>query len=330
MRIATWNVNSLKARQEAVERWLDRAAPDVLLIQETKLTDEDAPVMAFAMAGYELVHHGEGRWNGVAIAARDGLADRRRRHELRRRAGARQRVRAARVGCRRGGLRPVRRGADGAPRPWAGIRVVQPLRAERPGRRIAVLRRQARLVRAAAALARRDEPTRGDAARARRRPQRRADRRSTSGTPRPCTAAPTSPSPNARRSGRCSTGAWPTRYRAPARRAGPLLVVGLPGRQVPQELRDADRPPAGRRRRWRHGSSTPRSTARRARARRSRPTTRRCRSTSTSRAGRSIRIGKAPSPGSRHERSAEGLGARFVPRWRPEFDKCTSHERWSE
>jgi exodeoxyribonuclease III len=73
MRIATWNVNSLKARQEAVERWLERAAPDILLMQETKLTDEDAPVMAFAMAGYQLIHHGEGRWNGVAIAARNGL-----------------------------------------------------------------------------------------------------------------------------------------------------------------------------------------------------------------------------------------------------------------
>ena len=72
MRIATWNVNSLKARQEAVENWLVRAAPDILLIQETKLTDADAPVMAFAMAGYDLVHHGEGRWNGVAIAARQG------------------------------------------------------------------------------------------------------------------------------------------------------------------------------------------------------------------------------------------------------------------
>jgi exodeoxyribonuclease-3 len=73
MRIATWNVNSLKARQEAVENWLQRAAPDVLLMQETKLTDGDAPVMAFAMAGYQLIHHGEGRWNGVAIAVRDGL-----------------------------------------------------------------------------------------------------------------------------------------------------------------------------------------------------------------------------------------------------------------
>ncbi len=74
MRIATWNVNSLKARQEAVEQWLRRADPDILLMQETKLGDADAPVMAFGMVGYQLVHHGEGRWNGVAIAARDGLS----------------------------------------------------------------------------------------------------------------------------------------------------------------------------------------------------------------------------------------------------------------
>jgi exodeoxyribonuclease III len=73
MRIATWNVNSLKARQDAVDKWLERADPDVLLMQETKLSDQDAPVMPFQIAGYELVHHGEGRWNGVAIAARQGL-----------------------------------------------------------------------------------------------------------------------------------------------------------------------------------------------------------------------------------------------------------------
>jgi exodeoxyribonuclease III len=74
MRIATWNVNSLKARLEKIEWWLGRAAPDVLMLQETKLTDADAPMMAFGMAGYDLVHHGEGRWNGVAIALRKGLA----------------------------------------------------------------------------------------------------------------------------------------------------------------------------------------------------------------------------------------------------------------
>jgi exodeoxyribonuclease-3 len=73
MRIATWNVNSLKARLEKVEWWLARAEPDILLMQETKLTDEDAPVMAFAMAGYDLIHHGEGRWNGVAMAVRQGV-----------------------------------------------------------------------------------------------------------------------------------------------------------------------------------------------------------------------------------------------------------------
>ncbi|HET9681882.1 MAG TPA: exodeoxyribonuclease III, partial [Candidatus Limnocylindrales bacterium] len=73
MRIATWNVNSLKARQEKVDWWLARAQPDVLLMQETKLADSEAPVMAFSMAGYQLVHHGEGRWNGVAAAVREGL-----------------------------------------------------------------------------------------------------------------------------------------------------------------------------------------------------------------------------------------------------------------
>jgi len=73
MRIATWNVNSLKARQEAAERWLERTAPDILMLQETKLTDLDAPVMAFGMLGYDLLHHGEGRWNGVAIVTRKGL-----------------------------------------------------------------------------------------------------------------------------------------------------------------------------------------------------------------------------------------------------------------
>jgi exodeoxyribonuclease-3 len=75
MRIATWNVNSLKARLEKVIWWFERARPDVLLMQETKLADADAPVEAFSKAGYELAHHGEGRWNGVAIASRCGLTD---------------------------------------------------------------------------------------------------------------------------------------------------------------------------------------------------------------------------------------------------------------
>jgi exodeoxyribonuclease-3 len=75
MRIATWNVNSLKARLEKVSWWLERARPDVLLMQETKLADSAAPVAELRAAGYELAHHGEGRWNGVAIASRVGIAD---------------------------------------------------------------------------------------------------------------------------------------------------------------------------------------------------------------------------------------------------------------
>jgi exodeoxyribonuclease III len=75
MRIATWNVNSLRARLEKVTWWLERARPDVLLMQETKLTDSAAPVAEFRAAGYELAHHGEGPWNGVAIASRVGITD---------------------------------------------------------------------------------------------------------------------------------------------------------------------------------------------------------------------------------------------------------------
>jgi exodeoxyribonuclease-3 len=75
MRIATWNVNSLRARLEKVTWWLERARPDVLLMQETKLADDDVPREVFEGKGYELAHHGEGRWNGVAIASRVGVAE---------------------------------------------------------------------------------------------------------------------------------------------------------------------------------------------------------------------------------------------------------------
>jgi exodeoxyribonuclease-3 len=74
VRIATWNVDSLKARLDKVRWWLDRARPDVLLMQDAKLTDAAAPVGVFRDAGYELAHHGQGRWNGVAVASRRGVA----------------------------------------------------------------------------------------------------------------------------------------------------------------------------------------------------------------------------------------------------------------
>ena len=60
---------------DAVEAWLGKVQPDILLIQETKLSDTDAPIMPFRMLGYDLIHHGEGRWNGVAIATRVGADD---------------------------------------------------------------------------------------------------------------------------------------------------------------------------------------------------------------------------------------------------------------
>ena len=75
MRLATWNVNSLKARLGRVEEWMAYAQPDVLCLQETKLADAAFPTMAFAAMGYESAHHGDGRWNGVAILSRVGLED---------------------------------------------------------------------------------------------------------------------------------------------------------------------------------------------------------------------------------------------------------------
>jgi exodeoxyribonuclease III len=75
MRIATWNVNSLKARLPRVEEWLEYARPDVLCLQETKLADKSFPALAFAALGYESVHHGYNQWNGVAILSRVGIED---------------------------------------------------------------------------------------------------------------------------------------------------------------------------------------------------------------------------------------------------------------
>ena len=71
----TWNVNSLKARLERVEEWLAECQPDVVCMQETKLSDIAFPAMAFSALGYESAHHGEGRWNGVSIISRVGLGN---------------------------------------------------------------------------------------------------------------------------------------------------------------------------------------------------------------------------------------------------------------
>lgn len=73
MLVATWNVNSLNARLPRVQDWLARVRPDVVCLQETKLADSAFPALLFSSLGYDSVHHGEGRWNGVAILSRVGL-----------------------------------------------------------------------------------------------------------------------------------------------------------------------------------------------------------------------------------------------------------------
>jgi len=75
MRIATWNVNSLNKRLPRVEEWLEYAAPDVLCLQETKLADDAFPQLTFEALGYEVAHHGQGQWNGVAILSKVGVSD---------------------------------------------------------------------------------------------------------------------------------------------------------------------------------------------------------------------------------------------------------------
>jgi len=75
VRLATWNVNSLRVRLDRVLTWLQAAEIDVLAMQETKVGDATFPVMAFHEAGYEVVHHGLDQWNGVAIASRVGVED---------------------------------------------------------------------------------------------------------------------------------------------------------------------------------------------------------------------------------------------------------------
>jgi exodeoxyribonuclease III len=75
MRLATWNVNSIRARVDRVADWLERADVDVLAMQETKCSDDQFPTMPFAALGYDVVHCGFSQWNGVAIASRVGIDD---------------------------------------------------------------------------------------------------------------------------------------------------------------------------------------------------------------------------------------------------------------
>ena len=75
MRIATWNVNSLNVRLPHVLDWLDEHRPDVLMLQETKLTDDRFPVEELLGAGYHAVYSGQKTYNGVAILSREPPAE---------------------------------------------------------------------------------------------------------------------------------------------------------------------------------------------------------------------------------------------------------------
>src|SRR5699024_7981003 len=75
MRIATWNVNSIRTRLPRVLAWLEAADVDVLAIQETKCATEQFPAAEFQAAGYEVVSHGVNQWNGVAFVSRHEMSD---------------------------------------------------------------------------------------------------------------------------------------------------------------------------------------------------------------------------------------------------------------
>ena len=78
VRIATWNVNSVKQRVPRLLPWLDERQPDVVCLQETKLADDpfrDLLGEELGQRGYEVAAHGEATWNGVAILSRVGLED---------------------------------------------------------------------------------------------------------------------------------------------------------------------------------------------------------------------------------------------------------------
>jgi exodeoxyribonuclease-3 len=75
VRIATWNVNSIRARVDRVVDWVARSDVDVVALQETKARDDQFPTERFEALGYQVAHVGYSQWNGVAIVSRVGLDD---------------------------------------------------------------------------------------------------------------------------------------------------------------------------------------------------------------------------------------------------------------
>jgi exodeoxyribonuclease-3 len=77
VRIVSWNINSLRKRQDRLFAWLETTQPDIVCLQETKCPDEQFPALALRAAGYHSAYHGEKSYNGVAILAKEEL------HEIR-------------------------------------------------------------------------------------------------------------------------------------------------------------------------------------------------------------------------------------------------------
>jgi exodeoxyribonuclease-3 len=72
-KIVSWNINSLRKRQDRLFAWLDATKPDIVCLQETKCTDEQFPVLGLQSAGYHSGYHGEKSYNGVAILSKTKL-----------------------------------------------------------------------------------------------------------------------------------------------------------------------------------------------------------------------------------------------------------------
>src|SRR5207247_5809902 len=77
MKIASWNINSLRKRQDRLFAWLDATKPDIVCLQETKCMDEQFPALALQAVGYRSAYHGEKSYNVVAILSKSVL------HEVR-------------------------------------------------------------------------------------------------------------------------------------------------------------------------------------------------------------------------------------------------------
>jgi exodeoxyribonuclease-3 len=75
MRIVSWNINSLRKRQDRLFAWLEATGPDIVCLQETKCTDDQFPALALQAAGYHAAYHGEKSYNGVAILTKMKLSD---------------------------------------------------------------------------------------------------------------------------------------------------------------------------------------------------------------------------------------------------------------